>query len=408
MERQINRKAAKILNKQVAIVGAGITGLSTAAHLRELGVNDFILIDSASRDQATKSSPGIALKGFWDNYTRISHAHGPEFGAELWHTTHRGFDALRSYLGREKIAHDVGMRIRLIVAEDELVEAGKAIQQLNQAGFGAELIRCDSNMRKEYGLGERVLAIQNEGPNTGMTFDPNDLIGSLRDKIDDSSLLKTKATKIEASAKGVAIHTEMKTVHCDLVVLACHLNIRAFVPEIRSALVPVADQWSVMTGGGSFASLRMTEGSLRMTKATTPNVFSAFHSYEWGAITAPGRFIFGGGRFLRPLAGIEAEAPSVETKIENFLKGQLAKNFADIGTPSIESSTGGLECRPCDELPVIGPMFGEDRILLATGYMGNGFVLGFLAGRYLAQLIAIGKGTDIPNQLWPRRLRSLG
>jgi glycine/D-amino acid oxidase-like deaminating enzyme len=70
-------------------------------------------------------------------------------------------------------------------------------------------------------------------------------------------------------------------------------------------------------------------------------------------------------------------------------------------------STAGLDCRPCDELPIIGPMFGESRILVGTGYMGLGLSWGFLAGKCLANLVAKGKSPMLPSRLTPARLRSL-
>ena len=60
-----------------------------------------------------------------------------------------------------------------------------------------------------------------------------------------------------------------------------------------------------------------------------------------------------------------------------------------------------------DEGKLIGPMFGQPNILLATGFMGDGLSLGFLAGKCLSELILEGQSTSLPRFLWPERLRSL-
>jgi glycine/D-amino acid oxidase-like deaminating enzyme len=52
-------------------------------------------------------------------------------------------------------------------------------------------------------------------------------------------------------------------------------------------------------------------------------------------------------------------------------------------------------------------MFGEGRILVATGFMGQGLTQGFFAGRCLAELVAHGAAAALPRRLWPERLRSL-
>ena len=65
-----------------------------------------------------------------------------------------------------------------------------------------------------------------------------------------------------------------------------------------------------------------------------------------------------------------------------------------------------LECKACDELPLIGPSHGGSRILLGTGYGLHGIGLGFMAGKCLAELIHFGKSDALPRICWPERLRS--
>ena len=71
------------------------------------------------------------------------------------------------------------------------------------------------------------------------------------------------------------------------------------------------------------------------------------------------------------------------------------------------STTSLVELFPCDELPVVGPMFGQNRILLATGYMNQGITLGFLAGKEIATLIMSGSTSSLPQTFKPERFRSL-
>jgi glycine/D-amino acid oxidase-like deaminating enzyme len=185
-------------------------------------------------------------------------------------------------------------------------------------------------------------------------------------------------------------------VRAQLVIVAAHLGTRQLVPELHDALVSVADQWLEVElagapGGGDLTGVQ----------------FSANHTYEWGVFNAPARVALGGGRYLRPLAGIEAAEAPVESKITGHLLAQLGKTFVGAEGARARASTACLDIRPCDELPVIGPMFGDGRVLVAAGFMGAGLTQGFLAGRCLAELVRGGKAQALPRRLWPERLRTL-
>ena len=116
----------------------------------------------------------------------------------------------------------------------------------------------------------------------------------------------------------------------------------------------------------------------------------------------------GGSRFLRKFAGIGAVEPKVEPKIESHLLGFLSQVFGIDNSKTYHLRTvAGLDIRPCDELPVIGPMFGETRILVASGFMNHGLPQGFFAGKCLSDLIQSGVCGNLPRILWPERLRSI-
>ena len=113
-----------------------------------------------------------------------------------------------------------------------------------------------------------------------------------------------------------------------------------------------------------------------------------------------------GARFLRHWAGIEATTAEVKEDITQHLIGKGREWFGFKGISEVDSGAI-LDCRPCDELPVIGPMFGQNRILVGAGYMGAGLALGFAAGNALAEIVHTGKTTHLHSGLTPARLRSL-
>ena len=80
---------------QVIIVGAGITGLATALHLRNAGVKSIAISRRGAGSSASAS--GLITGGMIDNYTRVSHAHGVDFAADLWRFGDQAFDRLLAF-----------------------------------------------------------------------------------------------------------------------------------------------------------------------------------------------------------------------------------------------------------------------------------------------------------------------
>lgn len=380
----------KLARFDFAIIGAGITGLATAYHLHKAGFKNFVLIDDPHLEPSTKQSAGILSGSMNDNYTRFTNAHGADFAKELWTFTHRAFDEVIAYADAHKVPFHRSRRIRLIVTESELSEAERAVEQLEQAGFIGSLLD-PQKCRWLKGLSERVLAVQDEGER-GAWIDVEKLMASMREQISAKEILSPLHSFTQDGDEYVLDLADGSEVRSKFIVLACHQQIKHFLKPMREVLVSYADQWSLV--------------DLPTIEAEPGLVFSAHHGYEWGVCLRNHRLHFGGGRYLRSLAGVGAQEAEILPKITQHLQQQIQKTFTN-SEPHFKKTHASLDIWPCDELPLIGPMHGEDRILLAAGYMGAGLSLGFLAGHCLAELILKGHCKSLPRRLWPERLRSL-
>ena len=107
-------------------------------------------------------------------------------------------------------------------------------------------------------------------------------------------------------------------------------------------------------------------------------------------------------------AGIGDAKPYIDNKISSYLSQRFTDYLPKLRDRlQLVTTTALIGVRPCDELPIIGPMYGNDRLLFACGYLGNGLSWGFQAGKCLAELITEGQSATLPRQLWPERLRSM-
>ena len=169
------------------------------------------------------------------------------------------------------------------------------------------------------------------------------------------------------------------------------------MPELDEVLVNYADQY-----------IKIGHTKPRKGLWAKPGlVFSLNHSYIWGVIISANELYIGGARFLREFAGIGENQAKLLEKSTKFLTNCIKDLFHDVGEITLLEKRPLLGIRPADEAPIIGPLNSDSRILIATGYMGQGLCLGFMAGKYLSELIHSGNSSILPRILWPERLRKL-
>ena len=384
----------------VAVIGAGITGLSAALHLEARGVARVALSSSTKPRGATRLATGLGTAGFIDNFTRFSYQFGTVTAAESWHFAQNALHSLVSGANRLGISVRTGRHYRLATGEDELVEARRAIAELRGEGFAATLAEGACTIGG-LTLTPRVLAVQEDETKEtvgahALAIDCVALMEAMTRAVKARRVPETKRIRYEPAGL-VLEHADGVETRCEVVICAAHLDIAKLVPGIASALVSVADQWCrvVFKEGTGFPD------------GLIGSVFSAKHGHEWGGFLAPGEMILGGARYLRKWAGIEATEAEVLPAISQHLLKLAVQTFALNGRPELAQAESFLDCRPCDELPVIGPMFGDGRVLVATGFLGAGLTVGWLAGECLAELVATGKSARLPRRYWPERLRSL-
>ena len=298
------------------------------------------------------------------------------------------YDCLTETLLDEGLELLQGRRFRLINSKHELEEARQAQQLLNEDGFSCEI-------KHKKPPSENLLAVQDDGNRAGWV-DPIALMTHLQELI-EVTRLETAATAIEQDRCGTKVHLHnLSLIQGEIVALTRNMGIPKLLPELTGAFVPVLDQWIRLPRRKSTATPWTASG----------NVFSMSHGYLWGCFLDQ-HIHLGGGRHLRPLAGVEATSATVEHKISRFLQKNFCEAFSEeiVSAPSPISAFAGIDNKPADELPIVGPMFNNPRLVLGSGFFGAGLTQGFLAGKCLAELILQGNTPNLPREFWPERLR---
>ena len=269
----------------ITIIGAGITGLSVAYHLQQLGIGPSQILFEHSQEESSLGIPGFIAGGCWDNFSRLSHARGVEVAGLIWSFGNRAYEALRSFCLTHKLPWQQGQRLRLICSKGEYEEASSASFQLKQQGFPTSLLP----KQELRGFGPRVLAIQEDSHLAGAS-DAAAISRWLRLKLaaQGCKFLPLQATGIEPAAGQLkVIAAVQKPIPTELVVLAAHLQIGTLLPALRPARVPVTAQWSYFTvGPAQVPPLLQGGASLVTAPRTTPIEDGGWLQKRTGGLTA--------------------------------------------------------------------------------------------------------------------------
>ncbi len=370
----------------VIIIGRGMTGLSTARHLKSYGIKSVCII-GPNRDFTNCSSlnAGYASCSLHDNISRIVHGHGDEAASELLGLIRRGFSGLMTEASRFDTPVTEGQVFRLTESVMEEREMLIATSWLSAHGFPAATNKTRTS--------SRTLTFQSDGA-ASASIDVRHLMDHMESDI-EFTIRSDQVLGVTPHPGHIEVRTQTGgKILSQIVVVAGHVGIKALIPKLESCLVNHADQWAEFEFRGKHPAL--TPGSL---------VFADFGQY-WLSVTSNQKIRAGGARYLRKWAGVEADHAWLEERITDSIRNRIADLFrVELSAASQQHAL--LDLRACDEIPIIGPMFDDSRVLVSGGYMGSGLTLGYAAGAGLADFIGKGTSKSVPEIFHPKRLRSL-
>ena len=348
----------------VAVIGAGITGVACSLALARGGLSVRVLDARGIVVGASGRNGGFALRGGAARYDVARETYGAEAAKELWKRTEAALDRL------EAVAGDAFRRtgsLRLAADDEERDEIRLEYEALREDGFAAEWRDELSHLRPEF---------------HGAIFHPTD--GSLQ----PARFVRHLAE--QAAAEGVAFREHHRIASLDeldaeQVVIATDGSGRGLLPELDDAIWPARGQ------------VIATE-PLRERLFECPHY--ARHGFDYWQQLAGGRIVLGGFRdfsILTEMTDDETTTEPIQEALDSFLVELLGY------MPKVTHRWAGIFGLTQDLLPLVGPVPGQDGTWIAAGYSGHGNVLGFMCGELVASAL-LGKGDDLLELFSPARL----
>jgi glycine/D-amino acid oxidase-like deaminating enzyme len=336
---------------EIEIVGAGVTGCACALALAEAGVRVRVHEARQVAGGASGRNGGFALRGGAMPYDVGRRQLGATRAREYWHLTERSLDRI------ESLAGDAFRRVgslRLAVDADERLALLDEHDALREDGFAVEW--QDGN----------DLASPLRGTFAGALFHPPD--GALHPARWVRRLAR-HAVEAGAEIREQSPVGSLEELEAERVVVATDGYTRGLAPELD-------------------ARIRPTRGQVLVTEPLPELVFGRPHYARYGLDywqqTPDRRLVLGGCRdasLEEEWTATETVTASVQERLEAFARRLLGR------VPPITHRWAGIWGATEDQLPLAGPLPGQERVWVAAGYSGHGNVLGFACGELVARAL---------------------
>lgn len=358
----------------VAVVGAGLTGLSTAVHLARSGA-DVVLMDARTVGWgASGRNGGMATTGLAIPYHKAVRRYGAPAAAAMFRTYNEAIDTVEDLVSSEGIDCSFERTGKMVLAH----------KPAHYAGFerSAQLL--------EDQLGHRTVLVPRGDIHTEIGSDYYH--GAMVDPLGAGAHVGQLVSGLAevAASRGVSIHedctvialnrlggyrhdvvTDIGAVRADQVVVATSGYTGALTPWLRRRIVPI----------GSF--IIVTEPLAEdVVEELLPNrrmASDSKHLIYYFRITPDNRLLFG-GRARFAISNRESDLRS-----GRILGTAMTSVFPQLAGTRIDYCWGGLVDMSLDQMVHAGE---HDGVFYSVGYSGHGVQMATHMGKVLARVLA--------------------
>ena len=352
----------RIDSPDVEIVGAGITGISTALTLADSGLRVRIHDARQVAGGASGRNGGFALRGGTMPYDKAREWLGQGIALEYWRLTEQALDRLATL-------------------------SGDALRRTGSLRIAADAEERDE-IRTEYeALCEDGIAVEwrtdvHDGRFPAAIFHPSDAA------IQPARLVRRLAARAaEAGVEIVEHHhvTSLEELEAPRVVVATDGYPSGLLGELEGLIIP-------------------TRGQMIATEPIAERLFDCphygRHGFDYWQQLPDGRITAGGFRDFAmdsEFTDSEETTPTIQGALESFVAGLVGRRVP------VVQRWAGIFGLVLDFLPVVGRLPGDERVWVAGGYSGHGNVLGFLCGDLVAKAM-LGEAHSLLELFAPARL----
>lgn len=353
----------------VAIVGAGYTGLSTALHLAERGYKVAVLEAERVAFGASGRNGGQVSTGQRRGIDEIAQTYGPDAARNLWSLAEEAKLLVRDIIERHSIDCDLTPRIIDAGHNGREAEGLRHYVDHLQTVHGythARFLEGDA-FRAVLNSPAYAAGILDDG---GFHLHPLNYALGLARAAEAQGAKVFEQVRVHAIRPGAAVRLETSAgeVRADAAILACNGYLDDLAPTLANRIMPLNNFIVATEPLGDDAQALIPSAA---AVADTRFVINYFR------LSTDARLLFGGG---------ETYSFRFPADIKAFVRPHLLGVFPSLKNARLDYGWGGTLAITRPRLPCFVRL--EGNLLAACGYSGHGISIGTLAGRLLAEAIA--------------------
>lgn len=365
------------LSCDVAVIGGGFTGVSTALHLAQAGVSVAVLESRFVGWGASGRNGGFCCLGggMLDN-AALEKSFGRE-GRDQWRQAEvasiRLVEGLIERYGMDVDRHSDGETQLAHRSKDFDAMRDEVAYYAESYGFEARLTEADQLEAEGMNAGfHGAITIP-----IGFGLNPRKYINALADAAEEAGAQifhETPVTGITRKADGFRLRTPQGTVSAQRVVVGTNGYSSEDMPDwLAGRYMP--------TQSSIIVTRPMTQSELGAQGWTSGQAsYDTRHLLHYFRLMPDNRMLFGvrGGLLASP----NSEARAIKRARADF--DRMFPAWQDVETPHAWS---GMVCIARDRMPYVGPVPGEPGLFTSLCYHGNGVAMASYCGALMADLV---------------------
>ncbi|MBY6203329.1 NAD(P)/FAD-dependent oxidoreductase [Halomonas denitrificans] len=351
---------------RVAVIGAGLAGLSTAFSLLERGHRDVVVLEAGQPGEgASGRNGGFVFGGFSLGPEPLVRRVGLDRARVMQRWTHEAVDRVRGRCAALGVSLD-GEGVLLA----DWFRNRKGLDALRDAihrATGLELLALDRAQRSAWVCSDRYGGGLLEPG--AFHFNPLAYVRALADELDASGLSvhgDSAVERIERAGGGWRLRTRDATVRADRVVVSTGGYDRRLVPRLVRSIHPI---------GTYVAVTEPLPGRLEALIPGTAAVYDTRFAFDY--YRRIGDRLLWGGRIS--IADRDPDA------IEALMRRDVARVFPSLADVRFTHSWGGWMSYARHQMPILGEL--EPGLWAASAFGGHGMAPTTMAGEVIAEAL---------------------
>jgi glycine/D-amino acid oxidase-like deaminating enzyme len=364
----------------VAVVGAGFTGLSAARALAKRGATVAVLEANTIGWGASSRNGGMVLTGLKLNAETLAKRYGIDLTRRMYATSLESIDLVEEIVREENIDCSFSRCGHLEVAcKQSHFDAYARSVEVIAREFHHELrIIPRSDLGNEIGSHIYFGGIVDE---TSAGVNPAQYVAGLASAalragagVYENARVQEIQRNSQNGSPGFSVATSRGNIFAQNVLVATSGYTSAATPSLQKKIIPI----------GSFiiTTERLPERLARELSPRNRMIFDSKHYLHYYRLTPDNRMLFGGRAAFFP------ETKNTIQRSAEILRRDMVEVYPQLRDSKIEHAWGGTLDFCFDTMPHAGQ---ADGIYYALGYAGHGVAMATYLGTKLAEVMTGGK-----------------